>query len=135
MQKDYRNWMSVKAKIHNRGILPTYKEGKVYWLSVGENIGCEQDGKGELFTRPVLIIKGFSRNLFWGIPLTSQKKTGSYFYKICSSIDGKTSTALLLQMRAFDVSRLSNNAKSIGKISKKELHYIRKIICSLLGIL
>ena len=54
------------------------KIGKVYWISIGQNIGSEIYGKGDEFIRPVLVlnkiyIKDYI-NLFIGIPLSSQVK-------------------------------------------------------------
>lgn len=66
-QKDFGPWMSVKSFEHNRENKQTYyKEGEVYWMSIGVNVGSEQDGKGRKFARPVLIVKGFSSTLVWG---------------------------------------------------------------------
>ncbi len=129
--KDYKIWTSVKAKIHNNKSTLNYKEGCIYWVSIGENIGWEQDGKGKSYTRPVLIIKSFGKNLFLGVPLTSQQKNGNYFYKI-GEIDGKVSTALILQMRVYDVARISNNGRPIGRLSQENFCYIKEKICALI---
>ena len=48
---------------------------------MGKNIGFEQDGKGENFVRPVVIIKGFNKNMFFGIPLSTKMKEGKFYYK------------------------------------------------------
>ena len=48
-------------------------------MRMGLNIGYEQDGKGEDFLRPVLILKKFNKRVFLGIPLTKIKKD-SHFY-------------------------------------------------------
>ena len=50
---------------------PTFKEGKLWWCSIGMNIGVESTGKGERFTRPI-ILKKFNTNSFIGIPLTTR---------------------------------------------------------------
>jgi len=33
--KDYIDWMPVKSRINNVPMRPTYKEGEVYWMSIG----------------------------------------------------------------------------------------------------
>jgi mRNA-degrading endonuclease toxin of MazEF toxin-antitoxin module len=127
--KDYLKWMPVKAEINNASVRPTYKEGEVFWMSVGENIGFEQDGKGFLYARPVLVVKGFSRELFWGIPLTSQEKDGQYYFSF--KLNGTKSTAILSQLRAFDAARISG-MKGMGRIDKTVLAQLKNRLKSLL---
>lgn len=105
MEKNYEKWTPVKIIVNNNVKVPTYKEGRIYWMAIGENVGFEQDGKGKNFTRPVLVIKGFSKNLFWGIPLTTKNKNGK-FYKKCYAINNVECNIILSQLRAFDASRI-----------------------------
>ena len=37
---------------------------------LGANVGFEQDGIGEDFLRPVLILRKFNVYMFWALPLT-----------------------------------------------------------------
>ena len=84
-QKDYTDWHKVKTMEHNgslkknRGL--NYREGRIYWVSIGQNIGYEEDGKGELYTRPVLVVRGYNQHIFLGIPLTTKQKTTPFYYK------------------------------------------------------
>ncbi|TAH33713.1 type II toxin-antitoxin system PemK/MazF family toxin [Candidatus Saccharibacteria bacterium] len=121
--KDYLHWTPIKADINNNLARLNYNEGDIFWLSIGENIGFEQDGKGKLFARPVLIVRGFSRQLFWGIPLTSQKKEGKYYYTF-RHLSGEESTAILSQLRAFDPARISGSSR-FGRVSKETLQDIK----------
>ena len=41
---------------------------------MGVNIGFEQDGTGSNFDRPVLILKGFNKESFFGVALTGKKE-------------------------------------------------------------
>jgi hypothetical protein len=85
MLKDYRKWSPVKAIIHNSGSHPLgYKEREVWWCSVGENIGFEEDGKNELFNRPVLILKIFSKELFWGDSTFYDQKARQVLFSVQS---------------------------------------------------
>jgi mRNA interferase MazF len=60
--KRFTDWHNLKIKIHNSKSEPVwYKERDIWWVSIGHNIGTEEDGKGKYFNRPVLVIKGFSR--------------------------------------------------------------------------
>lgn len=124
--KDYSEWMLIKRKIQHSaavGDLVGYHEGDVYWMCLGENVGAEQDGKSAQFSRPVLIVKGFSRHLALGIPLTSRGKAGKYYSSFFMRGANKKSTALLSQIRAIDISRISG--KRLGKIDRLTLEKIR----------
>lgn len=118
--KRFNAWTKLKRKLDASTIPAGYKEREVWWISLGHNVGVEEDGKGEFFNRPVLIVRGFSRYLFWGVPLSTTKKTGIYYHPfVCN---GMVSTALLSQMRVFDTRRLMNK---YGMISKKDFAEIK----------
>lgn len=82
----------------------SYRQGEVWWVSIGQNLGDEENGKGDAFMRPVLIVRGFSESLFWGVPLSSQLKNGDFYYSF--KFGDRASTAILSQMRAYDTKRL-----------------------------
>ena len=104
--KDFKAWSQVKESIHNKsGNPPGYKEREIWWAQLGVNIGDEEDGKGISFSRPVLIVKGFSRSLVWVVPLTSAEKHGKYYYSFV--LNDSISTALLSQLKALDVRRFT----------------------------
>jgi mRNA interferase MazF len=119
--KDYSRWMPVKANLNNIPKRPTFHEGDVLWVCVGENVGFEQDGKGNLFARPVVVIVKYNKELFLGVPLTSKPKEGRYYYQF--DLRGKISSAILSQVRAVDSSRISG--KRIGIISHKDLRLLK----------
>jgi mRNA-degrading endonuclease toxin of MazEF toxin-antitoxin module len=103
----------MKYKIHFNTSLPAgYKERDIWWVCIGHNVGVEEDGKGQMFNRPVLVVKGFSRYQFWGIPLSTTKKTGQYYHSFV--VNGKVSTALLSQLKTFDTKRLINKYGTVG---------------------
>ena len=127
-EKRFDIWMPLKANINNSAISKPrigYREGDVFWLSIGVNIGNEQDGKGGLFARPVLVVKGFNRNIFWGVPLTSQPKVGKYYYSFILPGQINTSTALLSQLRLLDTARISGK-KKLGRINNADLIEIKR---------
>lgn len=64
----------MKENIHNsEDNIPNYfHERDIWWYRLGVNIGFEQDGKGSDSSRPVLIIKKFTRHVAWIIPLTDK---------------------------------------------------------------
>jgi mRNA interferase MazF len=81
---------------------------------------CEQNGKGEIFSRPVLVMKRFSRNMFFGIPLSTQIKDGNFFYNFYFL--EQQSNALLVQARLYDTKRLENR---LGMIEKSDFTNIK----------
>ncbi|MBL0707866.1 MAG: type II toxin-antitoxin system PemK/MazF family toxin [Sulfurimonas sp.] len=120
--KKFNEWNKVKIRTEDKKIIATFKERNIYWANVGENIGFEQNGKGDDFVRPLLIFKKFSNNMFFGIPLSSQtKKDGSWFFEFSFQTD-KISTALIVQGKLFDVKRLD---QKIGKISIEDFAQLK----------
>ena len=118
MEKDFDRWNELKKKINVRN--PIYvSERDIWFCSVGLNIGSEQSGKHELFERPVLVIKKVTSNTFIGVPLTSNKKKGSWYVEIKST----DSSAIISQVKLFDTRRL---ARKIGVISIEEFEIIKK---------
>ncbi len=71
---------------------------------MGVNIGFEQDGKNDLFERPVLIIKTFNKEVLWIVPLTSRHKKNKYYYEF--DYKSKPQTAILSQIRLISSKRL-----------------------------
>ena len=129
MSKKFDEWNEVKQKVEKKEKTSITKEREVYWASIGENIGFEQNGKSELFTRPVLVLKRFTKNMFFGIPLSSQIKQGSFFYDF--ELDGEKSNALLVQARIYDTKRLE---KKIGMISKEDFQNLKKKFGELIDV-
>lgn len=66
-----------------------FKEGEIWWCSMGINIGEEVYGKGKEFRRPAVILKKLSRNTCIILPTTSQKRVGSWYHHINTQNIGK----------------------------------------------
>ncbi len=129
MKKDFKKWNEIKEKINDKNIhLPNFKEGDIWWTHYGANVGFEQDGKGDDFKRPVLVVKKFSRNLCWVIPLSSQVSCGNYFFPLISKTD-IIRIAALHQMRLFDVKRFEEKCDSV---SLQELNWVKEKITAFL---
>jgi mRNA interferase MazF len=111
--KKFNEWNEVKKQIDRREKTINFKEREIYWARVGENIGFEQNGKGKEFSRPVLVLKKFTKNIFFGIPLSTTIREGSFFYTF-DFIDDTPSSVLLIQAKMFDAKRLN---KKLGMMS------------------
>ncbi|MEK7069101.1 MAG: type II toxin-antitoxin system PemK/MazF family toxin [Patescibacteria group bacterium] len=108
--KEFDRWNGKKKVVHTADTSDVYfYEREVWWVYLGANVGFEQDGTGEEFERPVLIIKKFNPNVFIGVPLSTTEKTGKYYFSI-GEVESKHATAILSQIRLLDAKRLINRA-------------------------
>ena len=113
-KKDHDGWDKFYKKLEGFGDGPFFKEREIWWVSIGINIGHEEDGKGEQYSRPVLILKKFNKYTFSGIPLSTTKKVGNYYHHFI--FDGKENAALLGQVKTFDYRRLINKIGTLDEI-------------------
>ena len=87
------------------------------------NVGDEEDGKGDKFLRPVLVIRRFNKNLFLGVPLTKQVKENPFYFKL--EVKDKIVCAMISQLRLFDSKRLLNR---LEKLPEKEFEKVKREI-------
>lgn len=127
MNKDFSSWNSRKVILNNKEIVPFFYEREVWWCSIGINVGREEDGKNQHFERPVLIIKQFNQALFWGVPLSSKIRVGSYYFTV--ELPERKSLAILLQLRLFSSKRL---LRKIWTLDKGQYSEIKEAIRRLL---
>jgi len=129
MAKEFYKWYMLKEQLDNEKKEQYFKERDIFWASVGINIGYEQDGKGEIFSRPILVVKKYNKNIFFGVPLSTKIKEGTFFYTF--TLNEKLSNALLVQGRIYDTKRLENK---IGKISQKDFDILKIKLRELLNV-
>lgn len=102
-----------------------FHEREIWWCAVGANIGAETDGKNRYFERPVLIIRKFNQDMFWGLPLTSKEKTGLFYEKII--YETGCSWAMLTQIRTWSSKRLF---RKVGMVEEVNFKKIQATLCS-----
>ena len=119
--KRFNEWAIFKEKMHNARHRRVFREGEIWWVAVGENVGVEINGKGPRFSRPVLIINKFGRESFVGIPLTTQQKSGVWYATL--ELSNRIVMAALSQTRLFSVYRLLTR---MGRISDGNLELIKQ---------
>lgn len=123
MKKDFDKWNEKKKELHSRAEAPFFHEREIWWCSLGVNIGFEQDGSdNEYYHRPVLVLKGLSRQTCLVIPLTTSKSKHPLRPSI-GIVEDKEAHVLLSQMRVIDTKRL---VRKIGYLDKKVFENIRK---------
>ena len=134
-KKDYTKWHKVKTTEHNGSLGPerglNYKEGQIYWVSIGQNVGYEEDGKGKLFVRPVLVVRGYNRHIFLGVPLTTKNKAGMFYYNFKAKNSDIISVAILSQIRTFDTARISSR-HPLGVVDGATLRKIRILLAKMI---
>lgn len=124
MKKDFGKWHHIKREIHENTGHHFYREREVHWCAFGANIGFEMDGKGVPFTRPILVLKGFSREMCLCVPLTMLEKQGKFYHKVTLN-DGISRNAVLSQVRIVDTKRLTS---FIGEVSEVEFKSIKQAL-------
>ena len=129
MEKDFDTWNNKKKELESKDVDLLFKTGDIWWCSVGVNVKEESCGKGETFRRPVLIIRKLSRKSFIGIPLSTQKKVGTWFCDI--SILEETQYVLLYQIRMFSVSRLQ---RRLTTLDDKDFYRVKEKLEALLEL-
>ena len=108
MEKDFNNWNENKKRINERDTAEVYfYEREVWWCSLGANVGFEQDGTGETFERPIVIIKKYNPQVFLAVPLSTTSKRGKYYTQL-GLIDDRDAVAIISQIRLLDCKRLTN---------------------------
>ncbi len=123
--KDFDGWHPIKKRLDEKTGLPTFKEREIWWCSVGVNVGFELYGKGQVFTRPVLIIRKFGATTFLGAPLTSSQKPG--YYRVPYVLQEKPGFVVLDQIRTYDARRLVN-LQPIQRMHPTEFAKIKQAI-------
>src|SRR3989344_509759 len=73
MEKDFDGWNDVKKKT-NAEEPRLYTVREIWWCRLELNVGSEQDGHGESFLRPVLIVRAFGPNTCLAVPLTASPR-------------------------------------------------------------
>ncbi|MFZ1019913.1 MAG: type II toxin-antitoxin system PemK/MazF family toxin [Minisyncoccia bacterium] len=108
--KDFDSWNELKKKIDAKNDLPDNfpKEGEVWMSSVGLNIGYEQNGSEDNFSRPVLIVKKFNNHMFWAVPLSTKQKDFDFYFNYTDPNNQKVS-AILAQLKLVSVKRLKRD--------------------------
>lgn len=107
-------WNELKKKIDIEGNTPDRfpKEGEVWVSALGRNIGFEQNGSNDNFSRPVLIVKKFNNHMFWVVPLSTKQKDFDFYFNYTDP-NGQKVSAILAQMKLLSVKRIERKLYDI----------------------
>jgi len=124
MLKDFDKWNELKKKIDSdtKIIEPDRfpKEGEVWMSATGKNIGFEQNGSGDNFSRPILIIKKFNNHMFWAISLSTKQKDFDFYYNFIDPNNNKVSV-ILAQLKLISIKRLNRKLYDLPEKTLMEI--------------
>lgn len=137
MEKEFDVWNEKKKAIHEDAAYVFFHPRELWFAHLGINVGFEQDGRGEGFLRPVLIVRKFNNEVLWALPLTRTSKPDSPYYADFQYAGSPevadapllSSVAILSQIRLIDGKRL---AYKIGTAHEEEFEAIKEKIRRLL---
>ncbi len=124
MDSEFDRWNEIKKDTQKTKRKLGIKSREIYWVKIGQNVGDEEYGKGKTFSRPVLVVRQLTGDLFIGIPLTSTIRNDNYFYSFnFQTKKGMVSnSAMILQIRAFSKKRITSK---LGKMSVDDFNKIK----------
>lgn len=126
--KNFDSWNSRKKSLEDTVREPIkFNARDIWWCSFGVNLGSEQDGSGNNFERPCVIIKKLSPTTAIVLPLSTKKKLE--VFQVPFSVSGKEGYILLDQIRVIDAKRLF---RKMGYVDKETFAIIREKLKSLL---
>ena len=132
MEDTFDKWNKVKKDTEGNKRKLGIKPREIFWAKIGQNIGSEEYGKNENFTRPVIIVRKLTNDLFVGVPITSTLKNNDYFHSFeyeNKQNEFTKNSAMILQLKTFSIKRLMNK---VGVVNK---HDFDKIIEKLKNII
>ena len=105
--EQFIDWTKKKIRHHIKEEKDLYfREKEVWQAALGKNIGYEVDGKHELFERPVLILKKYSKDMCFVLPLTTQIKNPKPWYQVIVKIEEEINAVNISQGRVISSKRL-----------------------------
>ena len=121
INKNFKDWNIEKSDLNENKVRAFFHEREVWFASIGVNIGFEQDGRGDKFLRPAIILKKFNNEVLWCVPLTKNQKKGKYYFSF--KLNNGVSTAILSQIRLIDSKRLQYK---IGDLAEEDFTQIKE---------
>lgn len=119
---DFDHWNELKKKIEVSEPEPEKfpKVGEVWMSNLGKNIGYEQNGSGDNFSRPVLIVKKFNNQMFWCVVLSTKQKKFDFYFNYTDP-NGEKVSAILAQLKLTSIKRLRRKLYDFDKHKLEEV--------------
>ncbi len=126
--KDFDKWNSEKKRLDVAPQTSFCHTREIWWCALGVNVGFEQHSTSDDFSRPIIVIRRFTSDMFWGVPLTTKIRDDVPF-RVRINVAGVLNDAMILQMRAFDRKRLRRKLGVVSRSDfKKIINLIKRVI-------
>jgi mRNA interferase MazF len=109
--KDFDAWNVKKKVVHTSEFRGFVRVREIWWCSLGVNVGDEEDGKNELFERPVLVLKRFNQRIVLSVPLTTHVKDNEFHFAF--EYEGERFAVILSQLRLISTKRLTRRIRRL----------------------
>lgn len=121
MNTTYINWNNLKYNlIESSATPPKFNDREIWWCSIGINVGYELNGKNSSSERPVLILKKYNKDMFFGLPLSTKQK--EYITRFDTQTTGKDADIVLDQGKTFSAKRLN---RRISRMPSDEFNLVK----------
>ena len=127
MNNEFDKWNKIKKRVEvvPEGIFFP-KEGDVWVIVLGKNVGFEQNGGNSTFSRPALVVKKFNNHMCLIIPLSTKQKPYDFYYNFTDP-NGVAVSAILAQVRLVSVKRFK---RKIYDFPRKDLDLVKYLLRS-----
>ncbi len=120
--KIFADWIKLKIRIHVTESLTFPNKKEIWWVSLGQNVGVETNGKNKKFERPVLVTKVFNKDSSLVAPISSSIKRGRYKIEFMNG-EGAKNTVNLSQLRTLDSRRF---IRKVGEMAEPDFEQVVK---------
>lgn len=116
MKNEFDKWNTEKQKLdaeeYSKENFPQI--GEVWMSVIGKNIGYEQNGTGDNFSRPVAIVSRFNNKMFWVAPLSTKQKEFDFYYNFLDPNNQKVSI-IIAQLKLVSLKRLKRKMYDLSE--------------------
>lgn len=116
-------WTKIKFIVHisEKKVYPKTKE--IWWISIGQNIGVEINGKNKNFERPVLVIKVFNNLGVLVAPISSAIKRDKYCINFINN-DKEENIINMSQIRSVSTKRF---IRKVGSLKNEDFEKVKRL--------
>ena len=124
-------WNNLKKKISGDVVKQVnFPVSQEVWMCImGKNIGFEQNGAGNNFSRPVLVVKKFNNKMYWVIPLSTKQKALDFYYNF-SDPQGEKVSVIIAQMKLVSIERMK---RRLYKMAGVDFHQVKNLLKFFIG--
>lgn len=118
-------WNSLKKNVNKKELeiskkFKYPKVGEVWMCHLGYNIGYEQNGIGENFLRPCLVVKKFNNQMFLVVPLSTKQKDFDFYFNF-TDINNEKVSVILAQIKLVSIKRFERKMYELDNLVLKNI--------------